>query len=211
MKKKLLIGIVLLVLISVQARAQSTEVQQLLLNVEKLAQFKKVLKDMEEGYEILKNGYNHIRDISKGNFGLHRLFLDGLLKVNPAVRNYHKVASILSMQKRILELSIGHTGDLVRQGGFDPKELEHLENLYSKVLQGCLEELGELTMVLSAGRAKMDDGERLRTIDSVHERMERHLRLIRSLTASNSILEYHRQREWDHTGSMKSLQGITNR
>lgn len=211
MKKKLMIGLVLLGLLPAGARAQSAEVQQLLLNVEKLAQFKKVLKDMEEGYQILKYGYNQIRDISRGNFAIHRLFLDGLLKVNPAVRNYHKVASILAMQKRILEISIGHPADLVRQGDFGEQDLEHLGILYSKILQGCLEELGELTMVLSAGQAKMDDGERLRTIDSVHERMERHLRLIRSLAASSSILEFHRKRESDQMGTMKGLQGIRNR
>ena len=56
--------------------AQSTEAQQLLLNVEKLAQLKKILSNMKKGYEIVSSGYNTIKDISKGNFNLHDEFLN---------------------------------------------------------------------------------------------------------------------------------------
>ena len=66
-----------------QVVAQSTEIQQLLLNVEKLAQLKKILGNMKKGYEIISTGYNTIKDISKGNFNLHEAFLDALMQVSP--------------------------------------------------------------------------------------------------------------------------------
>ena len=65
MKKCIAIVWVILFSFSGQVMAQSTEIQQLLLNVEKLAQLKKILSNMKKGYEIVSNGYNTIKDISK--------------------------------------------------------------------------------------------------------------------------------------------------
>ena len=76
MKKCIVILWLFLISFSGQVVAQSTEIQQLLLNVEKLAQLKKILSNMKKGYEIVSNGYNTIKDISKGNFNLHEAFLD---------------------------------------------------------------------------------------------------------------------------------------
>jgi hypothetical protein len=38
-------------------KAQATELAQLALNIEKLAQFKQILADLKKGYEILSGGY----------------------------------------------------------------------------------------------------------------------------------------------------------
>jgi hypothetical protein len=57
---------------------QSDEAQQLLLYIEKLAQLKNILNDMYRGYQIVSKGYNTNKDISKGNFNLHNVFLKRL-------------------------------------------------------------------------------------------------------------------------------------
>ena len=69
MKKFILMCCVCLVIKS--SNAQTQEAQQLLLNWEKLAQFKQMLEDMKTGYQVLYKGYSAIRDISQGNFSLH--------------------------------------------------------------------------------------------------------------------------------------------
>src|SRR4051812_48291730 len=84
-------------------QAQEQEIQQLLLNVEKLAQFKKILQGMYDGYEILQKGYTAIKNISEGNFTIHQTFLDGLLAVSPAVRKYKRVSDVIDYQVRILK------------------------------------------------------------------------------------------------------------
>ncbi|WP_236937576.1 hypothetical protein [Flavobacterium coralii] len=85
----------LMFLITVQGNAQVQELKQLALNIEKLAQFRAILKDMKEGYEILSKGYNTVKDLTQGNFDLHKTFLDALLQVSPAVRNYKRVGEII--------------------------------------------------------------------------------------------------------------------
>jgi hypothetical protein len=78
------------------SKAQGQEMQQLLLNIEKLTQLKSILSDMKTGYQVYQRGYSTISSISQGNFNLHDVYLNGLLQINPAVKNYGRVAEIIS-------------------------------------------------------------------------------------------------------------------
>src|SRR5690606_17163077 len=86
------------------AKAQTAETTQLLLNVEKLSQFRERLKQMHQRYRVLKTGYQAVQDIAEGNFSLQRTFLDGLMLVRPGIRNYGRVADIIDYQTRLGKL-----------------------------------------------------------------------------------------------------------
>src|SRR5690554_6616066 len=83
--------------------AQTNETAQLLLNVEKLAQFKQILADMKNGYDILNSGYSTIKDLSEGNFNLHKTFLDGLMEVSPTVKKYKRIAETIDYQLLLIK------------------------------------------------------------------------------------------------------------
>jgi len=104
MKKcKLVLAFFYLIIVSCKSFSQSQEAQQLLLDWEKLTQFKKILKDMKDGYQIIHKGYTTIRDISSGNFSLHKNFLDALFDVSPAVKQYKRIADIINYQLLIVK------------------------------------------------------------------------------------------------------------
>lgn len=52
---------------------------------------------MKTAYVVIMKGYKTVRDLSQGDFNLHKVFLDGLMAVSPAVKNYKKAADIVSM------------------------------------------------------------------------------------------------------------------
>ena len=81
MKKIIIFLLVLNAGISNKVSAQSQELEQLTLDIEKLAQFKQILSDLKKGYQIVSAGYSTIKDLSQGNFNLHKTFLDGLMLV----------------------------------------------------------------------------------------------------------------------------------
>jgi hypothetical protein len=87
------------------AAAQSQEIQQLILNIEKLSQFKKILSDMKKGYDILSGGYNMVKGMTQGNFSLHKTFLDALMQVSPVVKNYKRVGDIVNYQVLLIKES----------------------------------------------------------------------------------------------------------
>jgi len=197
MKRKILICLVVLfgMVQANKASAQAQEMQQLLLNMEKLTQFKQILSDMKKGYQILEGGYNTIKDISQGNFSLHKAFLDGLLAVSPTVRNYYKVAEIVDYQVKLVS-EYGTAYNRFRaDNNFTAGELNYLGSVYDNLLKESLRNLDELLLVVTAGQARMSDDERLKEIDRIHDEMQDKLMFLRSFNNNTSVLALQRARE----------------
>ena len=130
-------------------KAQSYEAQQLLLDVQKLSQLKQMLADLKKGYEVLYEGYTNIKNISKGSFDLHQAFLDGLLEVSPAVKNYKKVAGIVSLQLKIVSEYKSSLTALVRCREFLPTEIQYVQKVGSNLIDQSLKNLETLSMILT--------------------------------------------------------------
>src|ERR1700686_795272 len=103
--KKLLVCFILVVfagLLPTKSSAQIYELERLILDIEKLSELKSILTNLYKDFEILETGYTAIKNISEGNFNLHKAFLDGLLAVSPAVQKYVRVVDIINDQARIV-------------------------------------------------------------------------------------------------------------
>lgn len=135
MKKIITLLIVLSACITTSLSAQSQEVQQLLLNVEKLAQFKQILSDMKKGYEVISTGYSTIKNLSQGNFNLHKTFLDGLMMVSPSVKKYTRIADIMNNQLMIVKEYKNAFNRFKQDGNFNPNEIVYLGNVYSNLFK----------------------------------------------------------------------------
>lgn len=212
MKKLIILLLVALFgMVQVQkASAQSQEAQQLLLNIEKLAQFKQILADMKKGYQILEGGYNTIKDISQGNFSLHKAFLDGLMAVSPAVRNYRKVAEIVDYQVTLVSEYRRAYNRFMADDNFNAGEINYLAGVYDHLLKESLRNLDELLLVITAGQARMSDDERLEAIDRIHADMQDKLLFLRSFNNNTSVLALQRARERNDAQSTKKVYGINN-
>src|SRR5690348_15005321 len=172
--KKIIFGLIGLLAVANASPvfAQSDETQQFVLHVQKLSQFRRILLDMKQGYEIISMGYNTIRDISRGNFNLHEAFLNGLLKVSPAVRNDERVGKIIRGQLRLVREYKSAFLFFKGEGCFSIQELGYMEGVYSRLIYESLKDLDELSTVLTAGKLRMSDEERLRAIDRIYDDME---------------------------------------
>jgi DNA repair ATPase RecN len=120
---------ILLFFYSFKTFSQAQELQQLALDLEKLTQFKQILSDMKKGYEILSGGYNTIKDISQGNFNLHKDFLDGLLAISPAVAKYTKIADIISMQLQLVKEYKSYYSRFKKDSHFTVNEVTYIGNV----------------------------------------------------------------------------------
>ncbi len=130
--KKLFV-IIIMCAMSFQLKAQSDEVQQLLLNIEKLAQFKKILKNMKDAYKIIFKGYTAVKDLSQGNFTLQKTFLDGLVGVGPAVKKYKRFTDIFSYQARILKEYKAAWQQFRDDKQFTSTEIDYLGKVYTNL------------------------------------------------------------------------------
>lgn len=188
--------------------AQSQEAQQLLLNVEKLSQLKNILADMKRGYEVVSKGYNTVKNIAEGNFSLHEVFIDGLMLVSPEVRKYRKVVDVVSMQVDLVSEYKSAFKRFSSGGNFSVSELDYLGKVYGELLDQSKNNLDQLVMVITAGKLRMSDEERLRVVDRVFEELEEKLVFLRGFNRETSILNMQREREKGEVSRAKRLYNL---
>jgi hypothetical protein len=193
-------------LIPAKAKAQSYEIQQLLLDVEKLSQFKSILSDMEQGYSMLSQGYGTVKNIAQGNFSLHEVFLDGLMAVNPNIKKYQRVADIISTESSILSEYKSAYNRAKGSGRFSVQELDYLGSVYSNITGQALRNLDDLMTVITASNLRISDDERLREIDRIYADTSDKLSFLRHFNSQSDLLRLQRQKELNDTQTLKNLQ-----
>lgn len=188
--------------------SQSAEAQQLLLNCEKLTQMKNILQQLYDGYKILHTGYTAIKDISKGNFSIHKVFLDGLLQVSPAVRNYKRIADIISYQLRIAREYRSAFNQFRESGQFTAAEIEQLSKTYNNLFKASLQSIEDLAMIITAGRLRMSDDERLAAIDKIYNEVVDQYSFLQEFNNQTAVLSVQREKEKMDIDLMKKIHGL---
>ena len=191
--------------IMMKSGAQSYEVQCLVLDCSKLAQLKSILSDMKKGYELLTNGYNTVKDISEGNFRLHQVFLDHLMKVSPAVRNYGKIGDIIGDQLKLIKEYKNAWQRFSKNKNFTIEDLQYISGVYGNLIDESVKKLNDLTVIISLGVLRMNDDERLHRIDELADDMHDKLTFLRHFNSKTSVLSLQRAHEQNDAGALKNL------
>lgn len=206
MKKMMMV--MMLSCLGAASHAQSQEAQQLALNIEKLTQLKQILNNMYKGYQTLSKGYNTIKDISQGNFKLHEFFLDQLLQVSPTVRQYRRVGDIIQYQLLLVKEYKAAFNRFKVSQLFNNDELNYMGTVYGNLFNRSLQSLDELMLVVTAGKLRMSDDERIAAIDRIYVDMGDKLGFLRSFNKGNNVLAVQRGREAVDTKVSKQLNGL---
>jgi len=200
----------LIALRPVTCRAQGQELQQLLLNIEKLTQMKSILSDMKTGYQIYQQGYGTISSLSKGNFNLHSVYLNGLMAVSPEIRNYGRIAEIISIEATLVSEYKRNYKQFRQSGSFSISELNYIGDVYNKLVAETLDNIGELTDVITANKLRMSDADRIKAIDRIYITSSDKLQFLRSFNNQGVSLSLQRSKAMADTQTLKQLYGITN-
>ncbi|HVU97745.1 MAG TPA: hypothetical protein VHE34_21120 [Puia sp.] len=190
-----------------RANAQAQELEQLALDIEKLARMKSILNEMYDGYKILTQGYDAVRNLAKGNFDLHSVFLNSLLAVNPSVKQYVRVADIISSQATLVTEYKSALTAFRKSGAFSASELNYLASVYGNLANKSLDNLDELVMILTDSELRMSDAERVTAIDHIYEDMQQKLAFLRQFNGRTGMLASQRQRTLQDINSIKPLFG----
>jgi hypothetical protein len=197
-------------MVTTPCRAQSQEMQQLLLDIEKLTQMKGILSDMKTVYKIYEQGYGSISSLSKGNFDLHNVYITGLMAVSPAIRNYGRVAEIVTMQASLVSQYKRYNQLFGQSGSFSVSELDYMSTVYSRLISESLDNLEELANVVTANKLRMSDAERIKAIDRLYGTSSDKLQFLRSFNNQGMILSLQRSKGAADTQTLRRLYGINN-
>ena len=208
MKKiALLILVVSITLHANQLRAQAHETQQLTLNWEKLQTLEQMLDNMYMGYKILDKGYNTIKRIAEGDYSIHQAFLDGLMAVNPSVRNYKRIPFIIEYQKLLMQEYRRAWSRFKNDPNLTIDEIFYIESVYRFVIQASVRNLDDLAMIITATKLRMSDDERMRAIDNIFYDMENRMVFLRGFNNDTRLLAIQRAFANNDQQTVKKLYG----
>ena len=177
----------------------------MILDIEKLTQFKTILSDMKTGYTILTQGYGQVKDLTQGNFNLHSVFLNSLIQVSPEVRKYGRIADIVSAQLSLVSEGKAMLGHMNDSGHFTAAEMVYFNGVFNSLLRGSVDNLTNLANVITAGTLRMSDGERIAQIDHIYGDTQSKLLFLRHFDASVQVLEVQRQKELNEVEGLKKF------
>jgi len=202
------VSLFLSVFYSTPASGQSQEAQQLLLDVQKLTQLKQILQNMYKGFEVLHNGYTAIKDISQGNFNIHKVFLDGLLAVSPTVQKYKRIADIMDYQLRIMKEYRSAYNQFMGDKNFSSDEIDYIGKVYGKLATLSLKNLDDLMIVITAGKLRMSDDERITMIDHIFSEVQDEWLFLNHFNDSAKLLSIGRAKEQEEIDRSRELLDI---
>jgi hypothetical protein len=197
---------------SITGRGQSILdlTEQLAFDAQKLGSLKSTLQEMVQGYNQLKTGYTHIRDIARDNFNLHQAFLDALWVLSPAVRSDPRLTNIVNTANRIVAEWRNGTARISSTPLFTAQEVSYITGTLSALMTRCNQELEELALVTTDNELRMSDDQRLQALDRIDGQLKVELGFLQQFNNSLALEAARRQKEAGDIHTLKRLYGLSD-
>lgn len=191
---------------STEARAQtfaewfhqnSTQKKYLLQQIAALQVFSTYLK---QGYQVAHNGLGSISGSLSSENSLHTGYYNRMEVAGAPVKNDGQVKEILSWQKDILNI----LAIIDQIDGLTSEEKTYLSSVRSAVLKDCDQQISTLQNVITDGKVKMSDADRLVIIDKIHSAMQENYHFAIGFT--NQAKAYATQRKQEQNDVLFSKQ-----
>jgi hypothetical protein len=169
--------------------------------VEQIAALKVYAGYMSKGYAIAKEGVGAFQQIKKSDFSLHSNYFNSLVNVNPRVRQYSRVAEIISRGIGITKQTVSTIRNCQNTQQLTSSELDYLSKVFDAVLADCSACIDAVVNLITDGQVSMKDDERVNSIDKIYQQMMEAGVYVRSF--SNTALSLCRQRLQDQHNLQK--------
>jgi len=200
--------IITMLLFQFSAFAQTQELEQLKINLEKLLQLKLMLAQAKQGYQTLTSGYNAVRDVAKGNFDLHKKQMNLLLVVSEKVRASPAIQKSLTNYDN-MEREVQGWMQLAKSLGlFTAKELDEMNREFLLMIKQGKEDKQTLSWVLSNGTLRMSDAERLSLIEMISSNSEQYLASVRNKVNGQTAIAVARAQVKNDKDAIRRLYGL---
>jgi hypothetical protein len=207
MVKRLFLLVIASVLVSF-CHAQTAEAEQLLLDVQKLAQLKSILKNLYRSYEILSEGYEHIKSLSAGTYELHHGFLESLLEINSKVREYKPIVEAITLQGAISKKIQKNLIAIDGQDKLNAAEVAYIRQLSTRLHERNSVVVDLLTTILTPRSLRMSDDERMRLADSALSDTKAVWAFVQRMSDEVSMLLKNRAHALNEVSEMKDINDL---
>lgn len=193
---------------SVQLFQQNATQKKYLL--QQIAAFRVYIDYLQKGYSIAKQGLHTISDIKHGEFNLHKDYFNSLKAVNPKIKNYSKVANIVSLQVSIIKVHKEAATCVKQSGSFNAEEISYIKGVFERLMDDCSKVIDELIAVTTSGQLEMKDDERLKRIDALYSDMQDKYAFMQGFSNEAKLVAASRNKEQNNIESSRGVNGIKN-
>lgn len=176
--------------------------------IEQIVKLQIHIQKVKNGWEIAKDGLDKIGNWTNGEYKLHRDHFDSLVKVNPGIKNSQKVQASRQIYREILrEFNL----TIVRaqsSGMFAPQEIEYYNQVNERMITDCRELIENMTAMVSDGKLKMTDDERMENIDRYYDQMLKNYAFARSFCADIKSVQIARRKYKEDAEQVRKLFGL---
>lgn len=174
--------------------------------IQQIAALQVYIGYVRKGYDIAKKGLNTIGDFSRGELNLFENYFSDLKGASPAIKEYSRVADIISLQVKIVQRFRKDMSLL--KGGSSAQELLYLEGVYERLLKDAANILHALHSLITETNLELTDDQRMQRIDQLYKEMQAQYDFTRSFGESAIMLQQQREREARNIGTITNWQNF---
>ena len=147
-----------------------------------------------------------IKGIIDQTQALHDQWYSSLLQISAGVRNYRRVREIYTHQSEMINQFSSALPEL-RTKQLSPAQLSEASTVYQGILTENIGLMSELSGVLSAGKSKMTDPERIEFIDNIADRIARQHNLMNYFSNKCRAIAQQQAQQVQDRESMQAFMG----
>ena len=186
-------------------RQRKTQLKYL---AQQIAAFQVYADYLHKGYGIAKQGLNAISDLKNGEFNLHQTFFSSLLKVNPAIQHYSRIADIITLQAAIVAQYKRGYKDAQQSKLLNSNEIKYIYSVFTSLLDDCTNDIALIISLTTDNQLQLHDDERLQRIDAIYNDMQSKYLFAKSFNNESTTLVISRQKEQSETSKLKTLYNL---
>lgn len=158
--------------------------------------------------QLSKLKLTEIADWTTKQKNLYSEYYDELWKIKSSIAYYKRIKDLTQKQVAIVD-EYKWAWNLFRQDKhFNAEELNHMEKVYSGILDESIKSLDQILMVISSFKTQMSDAERLEVINRAADQMDDNYNDLKQFNTGNITLSIQRATSLDETAQLKEIYGI---
>jgi hypothetical protein len=118
------------------------------------------------------------------------------------------VAAIIKVEAALVGQARGAAGKFKKSGNFSQQELDAMAAMFDQLKSQSLQRLDELSIVLTGGKLRMSDAERMGAIDRIHTLATADLTWMNNYSISMDNLNQARTRLQEQNQQVRTLHDI---
>jgi hypothetical protein len=227
-KKKIMVCLLCLLLISTPARPTATvaafpiiglikeAVKKIILAIDlRIQRLQNKTIWLQNAQKKLENTLSKLKldDISKWTQkqkDLYKNYYDELAKVKSIITYYQRIRDITQKQVRLVK-DYERAWKLLQQDGhFTVSELDYMQKVYSGILSESMKNIDQIFLVLDSFTTQMSDAKRLEIINAAADNIDANYDDLSLFNKQNILLSLQRAKTKNDVNAVKKFYGIPN-